>query len=80
MSEEREDHTATLLDDGRALVVGGQEPEEDQVLASVEIFDPATGSWSAASAMEENRSGHAAILLDGGRVLVVGGMDGDNHT
>ncbi len=81
MLEPRADHTATLLDDGRVLVVGGRHgADELDIFASVEVFDPATGVWSAASAMEENRTGHTATLLDGGRVLVVGGIDEGNHT
>ena len=81
MSEERGQHTATRLPDGRVLVVGGT-PEGYLFggggvfgvgIASVEIFDPSSGSWSPVKSMSQNRTDHAAVLLDDGRVLVVGG-------
>ena len=82
----REGHTATLLTDGRVLVVGGVRagPDENGVggnnpLSSAELFDPATGSWSAAEAMLAARGrGHTATLLPSGSVLVVGGYPGGN--
>src|SRR5215471_16294672 len=36
-------HTATLLPDGRVLVAGGEDGYN--ALASVELYDPATGIW-----------------------------------
>ena len=68
----RFEHTATLLPDGRVLVVGGRAPR-DQSLASAELYDPATRRWSAAPAMRGERASHAATLLDDGTVMVVGG-------
>lgn len=75
----RESHTATLLEDGRVLVVGGHDPVLDQALTSAELYDPATGSWSSARPLENRRAGHTATLLVDGRVLVAGGQDDENR-
>jgi hypothetical protein len=63
-------HRATLLADGRVLVIGGY-------LASVEIYSPATNTWAPAPSMSIGRAGHTATLLSDGRVLVAGGAT--NH-
>ncbi|MEE9533828.1 MAG: kelch repeat-containing protein [Acidimicrobiia bacterium] len=68
----REGHTATLLENGQVLVVGGHGGQRVG-LASPELFDPATG-WSPASATSQAREEHTATLLSDGRVLVAGGF------
>ncbi|WP_437960330.1 hypothetical protein WME76_12260 [Sorangium sp. So ce119] len=76
MSVTRHLHTATLLQDGRVLVVGGYTLNSDERPAgrtSVEIYDPATGAWTAAAPTNLPRMQHTATLLPSGRVLVVGG-------
>lgn len=76
MSVTRHLHTATLLQDGRVLVVGGYTLNADERPAgrtSVEIYDPATGAWTAAAPTNLPRMQHTATLLPSGRVLVVGG-------
>src|SRR5215472_2320863 len=70
----RIDQTATVLRDGRVLVVGGSTEAESNQLASVEIFDPKTNKWSAAAPMAYPRARHTATLLADGRVLAVGGL------
>jgi len=72
MGTPRIHHTATLLLDGRVLVAGGENALGS--LNSVELFDPATGLWSAAASMQQARSQHTATLLPDGRVLVAGGF------
>jgi uncharacterized repeat protein (TIGR01451 family)/uncharacterized delta-60 repeat protein len=67
----RQYHTATLLPDGRVLVVGGENSTGE--LASAELYDPATGLWSPTGSLSPDRRYHAATLLADGRVLVAGG-------
>ena len=68
-------HTATLLEDGRVLVVGGQETPSRK-LDSAEIYDPAADTWTSAGSMSVERGqGHTATLLSDGRVLVSGDSD-----
>ena len=70
----RIDQTATVLQDGRVLVVGGSKEAEANQLATAEIFNPKTNAWSAAASMAYPRARHTATLLADGRVLVVGGL------
>ena len=64
----RSDFTATLLDDGRVLVVGGGD-------RTAELFDPATGSFQPAAMMSIPRELQTATLLKDTRVLVTGGSE-----
>ena len=75
MSDPRAGHTATLMLDGRVLVVGGAGPTGAPVGA--EFYDPETGTFSAATAMVIRRSGHAAVGLSDGRVFIFGGAGAD---
>ena len=78
MHTPRSYHTATLLADGRVLVVGGIEASNDvtgKVLATAELYDPDTNTWTTAAPMRAARARHAAILLADQRVLVIGGND-----
>jgi Galactose oxidase, central domain len=74
----RERHTATLLADGRVLIVGGVgEPAadfSDTAVTEAEIWDPATGSFSSAGQDAAGRALHTATLLPDGRVLITGGF------
>jgi hypothetical protein len=68
----RSAHTATRLDDGRVLLLGGSDAT-DTILASGEIYDPATETTTPIPAMSAARAGHTATLLDDGTVFVAGG-------
>jgi Galactose oxidase, central domain len=65
--------TATRLLDGRVLVAGGFDSSTFSVIATAELFDPTTGTWSPTGSMNTARSGHTAELLADGRVFVQGG-------
>jgi hypothetical protein len=69
-------HTATLLADGRVLVVGGAIARPSGAplyLSSTLLFDPTTLTFGKGPSMAEARGAHTATLLPGGRVLVSGG-------
>ncbi|MBN2499334.1 MAG: Ig-like domain repeat protein [Anaerolineales bacterium] len=73
-------HTATLLDDGRVLVVGGLGNSGDLAGGSAEVFDPATKTWTEVGSLSNGRYGHTATRLLDGRVLVAGGSSGADST
>lgn len=81
MSTPRFEHAATLLDDGRVLVTGGQGPPisgRSAALASTEIYDPAVGSFRNSNDMSDARFNHTAVKLPDRNVMVVGGAGGTN--
>jgi N-acetylneuraminic acid mutarotase len=65
-------HTATLLQDGTVLVVGGY--NGSSTFASAERYYPASGTWVPAGSMATARLSHSATLLPNGKVLVAGGI------
>jgi hypothetical protein len=68
MAQGRGNHTATTLLDNRVLLAGGNGQ-------SAEIYDPATGAFSATGSMNVQRWSHRATLLDDGTVLITGGYN-----
>src|SRR5690606_4494976 len=75
LEEARALHTATLLPDGRVLVVGGVDLID--IRASAELWDPASGSFSATASLSAPRAWHTATLLPDDTVLIVGGTGDD---
>ena len=69
----RSSHTATLLPNGKVLVAGGLNGTYSSGLASAEIYDPTTGTWTPTGSLTAARSAHSAALLPNGKVLVAGG-------
>jgi hypothetical protein len=76
MIRRRHKHSAIALADGRVLVTGGSDERDDRgQYRDAELFDPATGSFTAAREMNRTRYKHegAMVLLGDGKVLVAGG-------
>ncbi len=70
-------HTATLLKDGRVLIVGGSRGGlEDGLVGRNVIYDPSSRRVSEAGNLQVDRINHKAVLLQDGRVLIVGGTAG----
>jgi len=66
---------AVLLNDGRVLVVGGQNPSTGDALSTTELYNPATGAWSLTGSLRTGRYYHKATLLKDGTVLVATGYN-----
>src|SRR6266568_764083 len=88
LSAPRMAHSATTLLDGRVLVVGGTNvitnadgSTTPADLASAEIYDPSTGSFSvSASSLAAPRRDHVAFLLpNNNSLLIVGGTSSSNE-
>jgi len=71
MSFARAFAAATLLDDGRVLIVGGV--NNSGLPAPAEIFDPASKSFSIVGSLNTPRFAPRVTLLNSGQVLVTGG-------
>ncbi|MEJ8859541.1 putative Ig domain-containing protein [Variovorax robiniae] len=70
-------HGAALLPNGKVLVMGGSSTADGRGgLATAELYDPATGTWSATGTLGAGRTAFSATALPDGRVLVVGGNNG----
>jgi hypothetical protein len=81
MTAPRFAHTAMLLPDGRVLIAGGSSSfgENDvPFLTIAEIYDPSTGTFTAASDMIQGRDCAQAHLLNNGKFLLSGGWDSDH--
>jgi hypothetical protein len=75
MNQARASATATLLNNGKVLIAGGV-GTSNGILASVELYDPATNSFAPATAtptMNNGRKEATATLLPSGKVLIAGG-------
>lgn len=77
MTTARESHTATLLNGGKVLITGGHKGRRSAITiyTSAEIYDPATGTFTAAGNLTVKRHKHDAVRLSDGRVLIIGGSD-----
>jgi len=72
-------HHAACVVDGRIYVFGGATKYGDlsgdySCVPTVEVYDPATDTWTQASDMPWARLGHTASVVDG-KVYIIGGLD-----
>jgi Kelch motif/Galactose oxidase, central domain len=78
-------HTANLLHNGKVLIAGGGRSDypfdHGNGVDNAELYDPATGQWSATGSLTAPRVAHTTTLLPDGRVLAAGGFnDGRDNT
>ena len=74
LPDPRAQHTATLLPDGRVLIVGGWAGAVTPIDAAL-LWDPATETFTPIGPRSRgSRWDHHAVLLDDGRVMIVGGF------
>lgn len=75
----RQEFAIVKLLDGRVLVSGGFGAKvwdaSNVGLASTEIFDPVTNTWSEGPSLHTPRQLHKMTVLPDGNVLVVGGLN-----
>jgi len=71
-------HTATLMNDGKVLIAGGTRAGGGggAAIASAELYDPTSGTFTTTGGMYTDRAQHTATLLTSGEVLVAGGWNG----
>ena len=77
MQQARMYFTATLLNNGQVLVVGGtyRGTFVQYGLTSAELYNPASGTFSTTGSLNTGRYGHSATLLNNGKVLIAGGTN-----
>jgi hypothetical protein len=71
MNVPRRGHSATLLNNGKVLVVGGS-----GLGNTAEVYDPTTGTWSTTGNLLSERGYDTITLLNNGKVLVAGRWNG----
>jgi N-acetylneuraminic acid mutarotase len=81
MTATRLEHTAVLLANGNVLVSGGNKQTLNGAtpLASTELYNPSTGTWTASGSMSNARAGHTSTVLHSGKVINAGGSDAVNE-
>jgi hypothetical protein len=72
MNTPRSGATATLLNSGTVLIVGGADSNAN-LIASAEVYDPGTQTFANTGALNVPRTDHTATLLNNGTVLITGG-------
>ena len=66
-------HTATALEGGDVLVIGGEPPNSVDT-ARAQRFEAAAQRWCLAGELLSSRKQHTATLLENGKILVAGGV------
>jgi len=74
MTTARDWYTASILASGKVLLAGGT--SGTSAIASGEVFDLSSGTFTSAGSMVVARSGAGSALLQDGTVLIEGGRNG----
>ena len=72
----RDTFTATVLQSGKVLVVGGT-GSQASLVPTCELYDPTIGTFSKTGNLNVPRFNHTATLLNNGMVLITGGEISD---
>jgi len=85
MSVPREHLTATRIPDGRVVVIGGNMGsiytyDASQYTTKIEIFDPASETWSDGGDLVVPRTDQVVELMPDSTILVIGGYNGSMLT
>jgi hypothetical protein len=78
LGESRNGVTIELMNDGRALVIGGK--NGSQIRYSTEIFDPAANTFTFGPSLSYGRWAHNSVNLGNGQILVIGGRTATGDT
>ncbi|CAG8688607.1 16285_t:CDS:2 [Funneliformis mosseae] len=85
----RDGHTATILNNGLIVFIGGREMAgSDNNLSlvnmrSIDVYDTKSAEWyfiQAAGPLVEGRILHSAVLMQDNRIIVYGGVNSENGT
>ncbi|MFM1871296.1 MAG: hypothetical protein RL398_718 [Planctomycetota bacterium] len=86
MGTPRMGHTANLLPNGKVLVTGGlqaltvvptQLSAVRDAVATTELYDPATDSWTPGPNLRTPRAAHTSLVRPDGKILLIGGISWD---
>ena len=83
MNDARAKHTATAIGpaaESTTVLIAGGIDSSGNALATAEVFDLSTNSFTKVGSMHSARFDHAAALLSNGKILITGGEDGSGTT
>ncbi|CAF1454887.1 unnamed protein product [Adineta ricciae] len=69
MNTPRNEHTATLLLNGKVLVTG---EDNNSPVVTAQLHDPLTNNWTLTASMSVPRNYHITSVLSNGKVLIAG--------
>jgi N-acetylneuraminic acid mutarotase len=72
MNNARQNHSSVTLNDGRVIVIGGNDTLGYGVSTN-EVFNPTNNQWVAIAPLLDSQTGGSIVLLKDGRILNTGG-------